>query len=126
MNAKDELLSALSNNNMLPSNIAWAKILYKDNLEDNFCTTIFKSVTLQNYHTDKEREEFFDKISKFEYDRGLGSQYLFGVVMLKSGQWFERRSYDGAEWWQLCTVPKISDEFIDYSNEFHEIEIHEI
>lgn len=45
----------------------------------------------------------------FEYNSGYGTQHLFGVVWLSDGTWFERREYDGSEWWTHVKPPNPKD-----------------
>lgn len=58
--------------------------------------------------------------------RASPHQHLFGVVMLKSGSWFERYVYDGAEGGTLKKNPIIGDEYLAEVKENHEVLINEI
>ena len=51
---------------------------------------------------------FLELAKDEDYDEGYGGAQVASdlVILLKDGHWFERREYDGAEWWQLCSTPK--------------------
>ena len=66
---------------------------------------------LMNY-TESDTTEFLNSLD-FKYDDGYGCQELFGVIWLTDGSWFERREYDGAEWWQHMTRPSIPDKLLN-------------
>ena len=53
-------------------------------------------------------QDFFKAASKSEYDPGYGRPEMpFDlIIMMKDGSWFERREYDGSEWWQYIDVLK--------------------
>ena len=52
-------------------------------------------------------QDFFKAASKSEYDPGYGRPEMpFDlIIMMKDGSWFERREYDGSEWWQYTNRP---------------------
>ena len=43
----------------------------------------------------------------FEYDDGLGGQWLFGHIWYADGTWSDRCEYDGSEWWEHKVCPPI-------------------
>lgn len=50
---------------------------------------------------------FAAALEKLIYDDGYGCQYLFGLVWMRDGTWFERDEYDGAEWWAHRKTPPV-------------------
>ncbi len=67
--------------------------------------------TLKKGHTDQEFEEFMNKMD-FDYDDGYGAQYIDGTVWFGDGTWLNRREYDGSEWWEYLSTPKIPDHLL--------------
>jgi hypothetical protein len=63
-------------------------------------------ITLKVGYTDYEFKTFLQNLD-FEYDCGYGGQELYGTVWFKDGRWAERGEYDGSEWWEVKTLPKI-------------------
>lgn len=49
----------------------------------------------------------FINVLDFEYDNGYGGQKLFGTIWYTDGTWSDRGEYDGSEWWQYQSTPKI-------------------
>lgn len=50
---------------------------------------------------------FIDVAQMTNYDSGYGSQEVAkDLKVIGEGWWLERREYDGAEWWEFCTLPK--------------------
>ncbi|NBW23325.1 MAG: hypothetical protein EBR82_86815 [Caulobacteraceae bacterium] len=45
----------------------------------------------------------------FEYDRGYGTQELFGTIWYTDGTWSGRYEYDGAEEWVHRKIPVIPE-----------------
>ena len=68
-----------------------------------------KKFLLKVGHSDEEYNEFLKEID-FEYDEGYGGQMLEGVIWCENEIWFERREYDGSEWWELNCYPNIPNE----------------
>lgn len=129
MNAYTELTNQLNAHNKTIDNISWARVLIEGNGDvymDGGSTVLYTGITLQPYHTADELQSFLAKLAGIKYDNGYGHQQLFGVVMLKSGSWFERHEYDGAEGWHLHSVPKIGDDYLSEIKEWHETIINEI
>ena len=56
-------------------------------------------------------KNFLDQID-FEYDNGFGCQELFGTIWYEDGTWSSRGEYDGSEWWEYNSCPKIPKEFL--------------
>lgn len=50
---------------------------------------------------------FKERAAKCEYDSGYGSQMINPSlkIIMRDGTWYERREYDGSEWWQHCAPP---------------------
>ena len=65
-----------------------------------------KTITLKEGHTVEEFHKFLNELD-FQYDRGYGSQELFGTIWLEDGKWLTRSEYDGSEEWVLHTIPHI-------------------
>lgn len=63
-------------------------------------------------YTELDTKEFLNNLN-FKYDDGYGIQELFGVIWITDDSWFERREYDGAEWWQHMTRPSIPDKLLN-------------
>ena len=57
----------------------------------------------------KNLNQLIEESKNLWYNAGFGSQYLFGTITLKNGQWYEREEYDGLEGWKLIKPPKIPD-----------------
>lgn len=103
MNAKEELLRILSDNNL---EIKCASIDLNPDYEDE------KEVyDLKLNYTDEEYQKFIESLN-FEYNNGFGGQELFGIVWLKDGTWLSRGEYDGSEWWEHNVLPEIPKELL--------------
>jgi hypothetical protein len=66
------------------------------------------AITLHVGHSPGERDSF-NKLMDREYDEGYGTQELFGTLWFCDGGWAERKEYDGAEAWRVCTVPELPE-----------------
>jgi hypothetical protein len=54
---------------------------------------------------------FIEIAQSTNYDSGYGSQYVAkDLKIIGDGWWLERREYDGSEWWEFCTAPKLITE----------------
>lgn len=53
-------------------------------------------------------DEFFRRANNTAYDNGYGivAIPLDLLIVMKDGSYFERREYDGSEWWQYIDVLK--------------------
>ena len=52
----------------------------------------------------------FKKLSDFSYDNGFGSATIrMDLKILGENWWLERAEYDGSEWWEFKTAPKLED-----------------
>lgn len=96
MNAKEELLKHIGQRQ-----IKCAKIQYVE-----FFSECEKTFNLKVDYSVDEFQKFLQSLD-FEYDEGLGSQELFGLVWYEDGSWSERRVYDGSEWWEYKSLPEI-------------------
>lgn len=85
MNAKQELLKILKENNKTVDNIVAIFIKYE--------LSYTKIIEINKI-------EQLD----FNYTDG-GVQELFGYVLLDDQDWLERHDYDGAEWWEYKKYP---------------------
>lgn len=53
-------------------------------------------------------KKFFNSID-FDYDNGFGcAEINESLVIVGNNWWLERGEYDGSEWWEFKTVPKLS------------------
>jgi hypothetical protein len=54
-------------------------------------------------------KEFFNSIN-FRYDDGFGwTAIRESLVIVGDDWWLERMEYDGSEWWEFKTIPRLSD-----------------
>lgn len=104
-NAKTELLSIISRNNLV---IKCAEIaqgcLYDDEEK-------VPEYLLKVGYSPEEYELFLNSLN-FEYDSGFGGQELFGIVWLTDGTWLSRHEYDGAEYWKHNELPTIPEQLL--------------
>lgn len=51
--------------------------------------------------------EFLDFADRITYDSGYGINFipLDIIIVMNDGSWFERREYDGSEWWAYVRAP---------------------
>ena len=56
-------------------------------------------------------ENFLEIAANANYDAGYGAPEVAEdlVVVFNDGCWFDRREYDGSEWWAYNIVPKKPD-----------------
>ena len=55
------------------------------------------------------KEQFISLANK-EYDDGFGSQEVAQDLIVRGNDfWLERHEYDGSEWWEFKTLPRIPD-----------------
>lgn len=62
-------------------------------------------------YTDEEYEAFLESLS-FSYDSDYGGQELYGTIWYVGGTWSSRGEYDGSEWWEYNSCPKIPKELL--------------
>jgi hypothetical protein len=98
MNAFFELEADLSYDNHGFDDIETAYIKI-DNIE----------LLLKKRYTKKELEEFTDKLKDIEYDANHSESKLFGLVLLKNGNWLERVYAHSEEWWEYQEKPDIHE-----------------
>ena len=91
-NAKEELLSTLTNRNKALTDIKALSISL------NSITIKLTEVTLQNL-----------EVLDVDYDSGYGSQELYGIILFSDNTWLERYEYDGSEHWKYKSPPTIED-----------------
>jgi hypothetical protein len=65
---------------------------------------------LKKGYVKSDLELFCRALRDINYDSGYGSQELFGTIWYFGGSWSERGEYDGSEWWEYKTCPKIPAE----------------
>lgn len=94
-NAKSEFISTFKDFKVITATIWGVNYEYKEIYFD-----------LPKGYSNKDYVEFLDKLN-FEYDRGFGSQELFGIVACEGGVWYDRGEYDGSEWWEKHEYPDI-------------------
>ena len=52
--------------------------------------------------------EQFSKIANIEYDNGFGgSEIGENLVVVGESWWLERGEYDGSEWWEFKSTPRL-------------------
>lgn len=71
----------------------------------------YRKGSLKVGYSSEDFENFLDQID-FEYDNGFGCQELFGTIWYEDGTWSSRGEYDGSEWWEYNSCPKIPKEFL--------------
>lgn len=62
-------------------------------------------------YTNEEYETFLESLN-FSYDSGYGGQELYGTIWYVGGTWSSRGEYDGSEWWEHNSCPKIPKELL--------------
>lgn len=63
-----------------------------------------------NKHIRESTDEFFISAMRTNYDNGYGCAIIDGpLVVVGDDWWLERAEYDGAEWWEFKTMPRIED-----------------
>ena len=102
INALHELISHLefTNKELLCIHIRYVPDWSKNSHQNFYLPT--------NY-TSEQNTKFREDLS-FEYDKGYGTQHLFGTIWYKDGTWSDRGGYDGSEWWQYQSCPEIPPE----------------
>lgn len=104
MNLKEEILTALKENEYTIHDILCAEI-YNDYC---FNKNGREEVLEINIGTDvNDKKKLLNKISNYNYHAGYGSQVLFGFIWMKDGTWFSRGEYDGSEWFEHNKCPDI-------------------
>ncbi len=60
-----------------------------------------------NYEVALDQDQFFDVAFNTNYDNGYGwTEIPFDLlIMMKDGNWFSRREYDGKEWFVINRIP---------------------
>lgn len=121
INALEELLNDIKNNNHYTVNVKCAVIGLSYDYPNadtpeyiasnpkkvwNDEAMFDKIIILKENWTNDEWLRFLDGL-QFNYDDGFGSQHLFGVVWFKDGSWLEREEYDGSEGWVLKRTPDV-------------------
>lgn len=81
-------------------NIAFAKIQYGNDYDDDRCV-----IELRSNRTEQDERSFLETLASIDYDNGYGGQELFGTIVFKDGTWLERGEYDGSEWWERRELP---------------------
>ena len=104
LNARDELLQVLKENNIV---VKCAKINHED-WRDN--TDI--DILLKIDYNEEDYAKFLNELN-FDYDSGFGGQRLFGEVWLTNNTWLSRGEYDGSEWWEHNVLPEIPKECLN-------------
>lgn len=85
--------------------IAYAKIkVHNDIFGDDV-----KYINLKQNNTYSERGEFYNSMRNINYDRGYGTQYVYGFIVFTDGTWITREEYDGSEWWENHKCPNPED-----------------
>jgi len=102
MNAKEEFLRIANKNNILCA-ITYNCSYWSEEKTEDFILPI-------NY-TKEQYNHFLNQLD-FDYYDGYGTQELYGTIWCKDGSWFERREYDGSEWWEHKQCPEIPQELL--------------
>lgn len=63
-----------------------------------------RTIILRKNFSKEHLKKFLSELN-FEYDRGFGSQELFGTVWGVNNWWAVREEYDGSEWWAKLSYP---------------------
>lgn len=98
MNAKEELLETLRNNNKTLKDIIAISI----SLERNYIG--MKSIINKSSLNEEDL-----KLLDFYYYAGYGIQELYGVVLFNDNTWLERWEYDGSECWEYKKAPTVEE-----------------
>lgn len=91
--------------------MANAKVEFLDHVSNKAkvkCARI-NEISLTRNYTEKQYDEFLKHLD-FNYNNGYGGQELYGTIWYEDGTWSERGEYDGSEWWNFKSVPKIPKE----------------
>jgi hypothetical protein len=104
INAKQELLDSVKG---LDIKCAYVYRIAGASYFDSDLKTKYHYLLKLNYSTEDFR--VFIESLDFDYDNGYGGQELFGLVWLIDNTWLERGEYDGSEWWDYKTTPRIPD-----------------
>lgn len=103
INAKNEFLNHLNGTPRVK-----AAVIYKD----SWRTSEKEKAVLKVDHSDEDYLRFLQDLD-FEYDDGFGSQELYGTIWFEDGTWSERGEYDGSEWWEHKSCPKIDEQLLN-------------
>jgi hypothetical protein len=93
MNAKTELMKALTKANKTVADITKLKVVYRE-----YEMVQVPDVTIEG----------LDNLD-FVYKQSYGIQQLFGLVLFNDNTWLERSEYDGSEWWSYKSPPTLAD-----------------
>ena len=63
-------------------------------------------LSVSDAYNQAKYKDFLNKLD-FNYDAGYGRQLLGGLIWFTDGTWARRYEYDGAEWWEIMSLPKI-------------------
>ena len=75
------------------------------------------AVVLEGDNVIISKKNFEEVARKTNYDSGYGSAEIRGdLVIVGWNWWLERREYDGAEWWELKTMPFIPNEITEVTS----------
>lgn len=100
MNAKVEFLEHVKNRKVFCAYII---------LDEQYNDETTEHIVLAVGYGTEQYEEFLKKLD-FVYDDGYGGQYITGNIWyVNSPYWSERGEYDGSEWWEYRTKPRIPD-----------------
>ena len=100
-NAKEEFLEQVEAKRVLCCEIGT-----NEHFDEETGEFVKDTIILKKGYSEEDLQEFLQKID-FSYDNGYGGQELFGVIWYKDNTWSERGEYDGAEWWEYKSCPKI-------------------
>jgi len=95
INAKDELLKVLKENNKSVDDI------------------ISIGIRIYTYDNEPKTINSVDDLD-INYNNGYGSQNLYGYVLLKNNTWLERNEYDGSEWWEYTDYTQVEKDVMEY------------
>lgn len=85
MNLLQETLKKLEQNGKSPSDVLWVG-------------------SLDGLHAMPWGD--FEKVARFDYDSGFGSQEIASdLVIVGHDWWMTRGEYGGSEWWDFQTIP---------------------
>ena len=95
MNLKKETMELIES---LGINVVAYKLV---NLTDWWNTQVFKGEGEINW------EEIPSNL--LNYDKGYGTQYWEGIILLSNNTWLTRSEYRGKEWWEHHKLPTIEE-----------------
>ena len=98
MNAKEELRKVLQGREILCA--------YIENIRSLEIPEVIARLSVG--YIPSQYTQFMEALD-FDYDAGYGRQEVFGLIWIADGTWYTRGEYDGSEWWEHHSCPKIPE-----------------